>query len=492
MISKTITNEQFQELLLVKKDPFAFSKHINVVHPIRGKVPFLLYPYQKAVLWAFLNHRFNIILKFRQAGITELISMYCLWLAMFHPNKTVVIISIKDRVAKKVLRKIKYMYKNLPEHLQVPIVNGRVKDHGTAEEMIFANGSSISSVPTTEEAGRSEAVSLLVIDEAAIVRWANQIWAAAFPTLSTGGSAIVNSTPYGVGNWYHQSWVDSLSGGNDFNPIRLKWWMHPERNQAWYDSMASSLGKRRTAQEIDGDFLTSGYSVFDLYDIKAIEDLISETPILEQRFNGSYKMVKKPDSKKEFFIGADIATGRANDFSAFSVMDRDGEEYAYFKGKMGTKDFSKLLASEGRKYNNALLAPETNDVGLAVTSDLQEMGYPNLYYSTKVLRKKGQKRVDSETIPGWLTTSKNRSLIIDTLEADIREDNVDIKDPFFTQEAYTFIYDATNRPVALGKNKKSKDEESDGQVYTDDSILAKAITNYIRRGPRKSIIIAPK
>ena len=28
---------------------------------------------------------------------------------------------------------------------------------------------------------------LLVIDEAAIVRWASAIWAAAFPTLSTGG-----------------------------------------------------------------------------------------------------------------------------------------------------------------------------------------------------------------------------------------------------------------------------------------------------------------
>lgn len=492
MITTSITNEQFKDLLKVKRDPYEFSKHIFVVHPIRGKVPFILYPYQKAVLWAFLNHRFNIILKFRQAGITELISMYCLWLAMYHPNKNIVIISIKDRVAKKVLRKIKYMYKNLPEHLKVEVVNGRSGEYGTAQEMEFSNGSLISSVPTTEEAGRSEAVSLLVIDEAAIVRWANQIWAAAFPTLSTGGSSIVNSTPYGVGNWYHQTWVDSLSGGNMFNPIRLKWWMHPERDEEWYQSMASSLGPRRTAQEIDGDFLTSGYSVFDLLNIKAIEDTISETPIIEQRFNGRYRMFKKPDPKKEYFIGADISTGRANDYSAFSVMDREGEEYACFKGKIPTKEFSNFLYSEGKKFNNALLAPETNDIGLAVTSDLQEMGYPNLYYSTKVLRKKGHKRVESETIPGWLTTSKNRSLIIDTLEEDIRDDNVDIKDPFFVQEAYTFIYDASNRPVALGKNKKSKDEESDGQIYTDDSIMAKAITNYIRRGPKKSIIIAPK
>ena len=47
----------------------------------------------------------------------------------------------------------------------------------------------------------SESLSLLVIDEAAIVRWASAIWAAAFPTLSTGGSAIINSTPYGMGNF---------------------------------------------------------------------------------------------------------------------------------------------------------------------------------------------------------------------------------------------------------------------------------------------------
>lgn len=113
------------------KDPFFFSTFCYVINPVLGMVKFLLYPFQKAVLYQFMLNRFNIILKFRQAGITELISLYCLWLAMYHPNKKINIISIKDTVAKKVLKKIKFMYKNLPSYLQEPIINGRVGEFGS-------------------------------------------------------------------------------------------------------------------------------------------------------------------------------------------------------------------------------------------------------------------------------------------------------------------------------------------------------------------------
>ena len=84
---------------------------------------------------------------------------------MYHSNKNVVIISIKDRVAKKVLKKIKYMYKNLPPHLQVRVVNGRPGNIGTETEIEFGNGSIISSIPTTEDAARSESLALLVIGQ---------------------------------------------------------------------------------------------------------------------------------------------------------------------------------------------------------------------------------------------------------------------------------------------------------------------------------------
>lgn len=493
-ISKGMTAQQFKDFAKCAIDPYFFATFIFVIHPVQGKVPFDLYDYQRSVLYHFLRNRFNIVLKFRQAGLTELISMYCLWFAMFHPNKNIQIISIKDRVAKKVLRRIKYMYRNLPPWLRLTVVNGRPNEIGTGTEIEFSNGSMITSIPTTEDAGRSEAVSLLVIDEAAIVRWATQIWAAALPTLSTGGAAILNSTPYGVGNFYHKQWVDSVAGGNEFFPIRLFWRMHPDRDDEWYRVMSSALGPRRTAQEIDGDFLTSGNSVFDLTDIKAIEDGLSELEIHREHMGGSLIQVKLPVKGEKYYIGADVSTGRSRDYSAFSIMNRAGEEVCYFKGKIPVAQFADLLMKWGRIYNNAVLAPESNDIGLSVTTKIQEAGYPNLFYTTKFLKEKGEKRPKKSKLPGWYTDKKTRPIIIDELEEDIREEQVDITNKFFLAEAYTFIYDERNRPVAMGKNSRGSEDEDildDENTYTDDSILAESITNFIRKGKMTTTVVAP-
>lgn len=487
--------EEIRTLAKVSQDVFLFSTFCWVINPVLGRVKFDLYPYQKSVLYQFLKERFNIILKFRQAGITELIAMYCLWLTMYHPNKKVNIISIKDTVAKKVLKKIKFMYKNLPWYLQTPIINGRTGEYGSASTMEFSNGSIIESIPTSDQAGRSESLSLLVIDEAAIVRWASTIWASAFPTLSTGGSAIVNSTPYGVGNFYHSTWVDALSGNSPLNPIRLRWQMHPDRDQDWYNEMATALGPKRTAQEIDGDFLSSGNTVFDLADIKGIEEMLSDYPPLRVRLGGQYREFNDPDPNTEYFIGADCSTGRATDYSSFTCMSKDGEEVAIYKGKIPLDKYARLLGDTGEKFNFATLAPEANDIGMAVVIKLQDEGYPNLYYARKLLKKKGKSKPEEELVPGWITTQKNRTLIVEGLEKDIREDSIIIKDPFFVQEAYTFIYDGIGRPVAMGKHKlnsSSVDIDLEGQTYSDDDIFGKAICNHIRKTTNRNTVVLPQ
>lgn len=488
-----LNEEQLEIFLKCAKDPFFFAKYIYLIHSTRGKVIFDLYPFQEATLLQFIKYPYNVILKFRQAGVTELISMYCLWLAMFHPYKNIVIISIKDRVAKKVLRKIKFMYKNLPDFLKISIVNGRGTDLGTATEIEFCNGSIISSIPTTEDAGRSEAVSLLVIDEAAIVRWAERIWAAAWPTLSTGGRAIVNSTAYGVGNFFHKLFTDSLAGGNRFNPIRLHWQMHPERDINWYNAQKEILGPRKTAQEIDGDFLTSGNTVFDLADIRDIEDYISEeVKVLYTEYNGQLKVFEEPKKGEKYYLGADLSTGRSQDYTAFSIMDRKGDEKVAFKGKIPITVAAKLFAKYGKKYNEAVIAPESNDVGLGAAEWLQDNGYPHLYYSRKMLRKKGEMNKAVDDIPGWYTTKQNRPIIIAELEEDIRNEAVIIKNSYFCDEAYTFIYDERNRPVAMNKHKNNSDADiADDTVYSDDSIFATAITNHIRKQRNSNIEILP-
>ena len=310
----------------------------------------------------------------------------------------------------------------------------------------------------------------------------------------TNTEYVSHNTPYGVGNFYHSTWVDAIAGGNPFNPIRLYWQMHPERDINWYNQMSSALGAKRTAQEIDGDFLSSGNTVFDLADIKAIEDCLSDYPVIKKRFNGQYRQYLEPQSDKEYFIGADVSTGRASDYSAFTCMDKQGEEQAVFKGRIPIDKYAKLLGDTGQLYNWATIAPESNDVGMAVTTKLQDEGYPKLYYYQKMLKKKGKSRPEVDKSPGWLTTQKNRSVIIENLEQDIREEDVIIKDPFFVQEAYTFIYDGLGRPVAMGKhraNNSAVDIDLEGDVYSDDSIFGKAICNHIRKG-KTNIIVQPK
>lgn len=485
---KTFSKDDLLILERASRDPFFFSKFAYVLHPIKGRVQFDLYPFQKRVLYYFLTNQFNIVKKCRQMGLTELLALTVLWIAMFHYNKVIILISLKDRVAKRFLKRIKFMYRNLPPVLQIGIRNGRRGEMGSASEMEFNTGSIIFSLPLTEDAGRSEAVSVLVMDEVAMMQNAESVFTAAFPTLLTGGSAILNSTPYGLGNFYYNTWQDGLLKSNGFHNIDINWDLHPDRDQKWLEKMLNVMGPRRAAQEILGDFLASGNTVFDAYDIKAIEDGFIDKRPIEKRYNGQLLIFEKPKKGEKYFIGADIASGRAKDYSAFTIMDKLGNEVACFKGRMPVTQFKNLLGDIGKEYNFAQIAPELNDLGEAVVAGLQEAGYPNLYYSIQIVKEKG-KPLQEKRVPGWYTTAKNRHLIIMGLEEDIREEKVDIGDPFFVHEAYSFIYDDMNRPVAQEKGNYIGDSDD---TYSDDSIIGKCICNHIRKGKDNRVTVSPQ
>ncbi len=93
--------------------------------------------------------------------------------------------------------------KNLPDWLQIAEIK---IDNRTSFEL--TNGSQIKASSTSGDAGRSEALSLLIIDEAAHVEGMSELWTGLYPTLSTGGRCIALSTPNGVGNWFHKTYLN--------------------------------------------------------------------------------------------------------------------------------------------------------------------------------------------------------------------------------------------------------------------------------------------
>jgi intein/homing endonuclease len=111
------------------------------------------------------------------------------------------------------------------------------------------NGSQIKAVSAATDAARSEAVSLLIIDEAAFIDNIETIFTAAQQTLATGGGCIALSTPNGMGNWFHQTYTKAQKKENSFLPISLPWTVHPERTQEWRNQQDLDLGIRNAAQE---------------------------------------------------------------------------------------------------------------------------------------------------------------------------------------------------------------------------------------------------
>jgi hypothetical protein len=95
----------------------------------------------------------------------------------------------------------------------------------------------------------------VVSHNCAFVSNAEEIWISAQQTLATGGGAIILSTPNGVGNFFHKTWVESETNiDSRFHRIKLPWTVHPDRNQDWRDKQDDLLGARGARQEcVDGD-----------------------------------------------------------------------------------------------------------------------------------------------------------------------------------------------------------------------------------------------
>jgi hypothetical protein len=447
------------------RDPVYFIKnYCKISHPEKGLIPFKTYDFQDDLLKDFNDHRFNIVLKARQLGISTIVAGYIAWLLLFRREKSVVVIATKFEVAANLVRKVKSMINHLPEWVRIAKI--KINNQTSFE---LSNGSWIKASSTNESAGRSEALSLLVIDEAAFVDGLEDLWKGIFPTLSTGGRCIALSTPNGVANWFHETYTKAVTGENDFHHIELPWQVHPERDEEWFEEVTRNLSRRDVAQEHECNFNASGDSVVSPEDIDCLRGLVVE-PLTRTGFDRNYWIWEEYQPDFSYMVIADVSRGDGADYSAAHVFKIETmEQVAEYQGKPSTDMYANLLASVGREYGGALLVVENNNIGYNVLEKLIEMNYPNLYYSIKSTHEyvdQLQAEYQSNSVPGFTTSPKTRPLIVAKMEEFIRNKIVKISSTRTVEELSTFIW--SNGKAQAQKNKN------------DDLTMSLAIACWVR------------
>ena len=452
---KDIIKEEYVKC--AKSASYFMKKYCMIQHPTKGKVPFHLYPFQEETLQDFQDNDRMIILKSRQLGISTLTAGYSLWTILFHNDKNILVVAIDQNTSKNLVTKVHVMFNNLPTWLKLKA------DESNKLSIRLSNGSQIKAVASSGTSGRSEALSLVIIDEAAFVDNAEELWASLQQTLSTGGRGIILSTPNGTGNFFHKTWIKAEASGahNKFKTKRLPWQVHPERNQAWRDRQDEELGVRLAAQECDCDFSTSGNTVVSPEMIAYYSQTYVQEPIEKRGFDGNFWVWEIPDYSKNYIIAADVARGDGSDYSAFHVIEIEScRQVAEYVGQLTTKDYGNMLVTVGTEYNDALLVVENANVGWATLQQIIDRGYKNLYYtykndvldSDKFLTKGYDLTNKSDMVAGFTMSQKTRPLAISKMELYIREKSCIIRSKRLVDELYVFIWKNARAEAASGYN----------------------------------------
>ena len=462
------------EYVKCSQDPAHFmKKYCHIQHPTRGRILFNLYPFQEKVLRLWRDNPYDIVLKSRQLGISTLVAGYSLWLMLFQKDKNVLCIATKQETAKNMVTKVKFMFENLPSWLKIPT------EENNKLTLRLNNGSQVKAVSAAGDAGRSEAVSLLIIDEAAFIDGIDEIWASAQQTLATGGGAIVLSTPFGTGNWFHKTWVKaeegavSDNGAPNFLPIKLPWYVHPERDETWRKRQDELLGDPRlAAQECDCDFNTSGDTVFYNEQLEFISTTSIKDPLERRGIDRNLWIWEIADYSRSYMVVADVARGDGKDSSAFHVIDIESNtQVAEYKGQLSPREFGYLLCGIATEYNQALLVVENNNMGWSTIEAIQERGYPNLYYSPKTEALTAETYLErsedpSKMVAGFTMSLKTRPLVINKFREYVGDRSTIIQSKRLIEEMKVFMW------------KNGRAEAQSG--YNDDLVMSFATGMYVR------------
>lgn len=376
------TPKKLSEYKKCMKDPAYFcKKYVKVIHLDKGLVPFKLYPYQEKMFQHFEENRFSIVLACRQSGKSISSVGYLLWYALFHPEKTIAVLANKGATAREMLARVTLMLENLPFFLQPGC---KALNKGSIE---FSNNSRIIAAATSGSSIRGMSVNLLFLDEFAFVENAAEFYTSTYPVVSSGKDTkvIITSTANGIGNTYHKIWEGAVQKTNDYKPFRVDWWDVPGRDEEWKKQTIANTSQLQFDQEFGNTFFGTGNTLIEgqvLLDLRAREPI----SVLE---GGYFKVYEEPKLEHEYIMTVDVAQGRGQDYSTFTLIDvsvRPFKQVAcYRNNKISPILYPNIIYKYATLYNEAYVIPESNDQGMLVCVGLyQDLEYENIHLESAV------------------------------------------------------------------------------------------------------------
>jgi len=379
-----------------------------IQHPTKGSMNYHPWAYQERLIETYHKYRYSISLMPRQSGKSTSAAGYLLWYAMFNPDSTILIAAHKYTGAQEIMQRIRYAYENCPDHIKAGVTT---YNKGSID---FENGSRIVSATTTENTGRGMSITLLYLDEFAFVRpsIAKEFWTAITPTLSTGGKAIITSTPNSNEDQFAFIWKGANKtedefgnttelGINGFRAYRAYWWEQPGRDDKWAAEMRAQLGDDRFNREIGCEFIIADETLINPNTLLMLDGI---EPVSRM---GQIRWYQQPVKGNIYAVGLDPSLGTGGDPSAIQIYEANtttqiGE---WKHNKTDIPNQIKLIAevcrhieSITKEPNNIYYSIESNGIGEAAIISLNEFGESNI--PGTFLSESGKKR------KGFNTTNK--------------------------------------------------------------------------------------
>lgn len=304
----------------------------------------------------------------------------------------------------------------------------------------------------------------LYIDEAAFINNDVEFFESTYPVISSGKESrvIMTSTPKGQKGTFYKTWSESLAGKNEFKNMLVTWDMVPGRDEKWKQTQINNTSLEQFQQEFGCHFRGSQNS---LLSSNTLETLIVQ-PVVQtyDRLKIYNTPVYNEETKQghQYVICVDTSRGVGKDYSAFTVFDistKPFEVVATFRDNyISPLRYPYVIENVAKKYNNAFILVEINDIGGQVADTLfHDIEYENIF-STESENRKTILTVCNPDSLGIRTNTSNKTIGISTIKTLIERGEIILKDASIIDEFGTF--------VAKGKSYEADKDCNDDMVMT--------------------------